>query len=63
MDIKQSDHLLVLENHQSTKSIPKIILPFDSVVYFSSGSQINAQNIKLDKDLFERITDGKVDQN
>lgn len=39
------------------------MLPFDSVVYFSSGNQITAQNIQLDKDLFERINDGQVDQN
>jgi tRNA(Ile)-lysidine synthase len=61
--LRKRDHLLLLENHKSTKSIPKIMLPFDSVVYFGSGNQITVQNIQLDKNLFIRITDGQVDQN
>ena len=61
--LSRRDHLLVLENHQSTKSIPKILLPLDSFLHLSSGNQITAQNIQLDKDLFERIKGGQVDQN
>ena len=61
--LRKRDHLLVLENHQSAKSIPKIMLPLDSVVYFNSGSKITTQNIQLDKDLFKSINDGQVDPN
>ena len=61
--IQKKNSLLFLESPPKAKSITKIILPFDSVVYLSSGNQINAQNIKLDKDLYKRITDGQVDQN
>ena len=61
--IQQKDNLLFLKNPYISKSIPKIMLPLDSVVYFSSGSQIKAQNIQLDPDLFKRIDDGLVEQN
>ena len=61
--IQQKNNLLFLEKPQSAKSIPKSMLPQGSVIYFSSGSQITAQNIQLDLAIFKRINDGQVDQN
>ena len=61
--IQKKNSLLFFERSSEAKLIPKILLPLDSSVHLSSGSQINAQNSKLDKDLFERISDGQVDQN
>ena len=61
--IQKKNSLLLLECPPKAKSIPKILLPLDSFVHLSSGNQINAQNIQLDKDLFIRISDGQIDQN
>jgi tRNA(Ile)-lysidine synthase len=61
--IQKKNSLLFLESPPKAKSTPKILLPLDSFVHLSSGNQITAQNIQLDKDLFERIKDGQVDQN
>jgi tRNA(Ile)-lysidine synthase len=61
--IQKKNSLLSLESPPKAKSIPKILLQLDSFVHLSSGNQITAQKIQLDKDLFERIKDGQVDQN
>jgi tRNA(Ile)-lysidine synthase len=61
--IQQKNNLLFLERSLEAKLIPKTLLPLDSLVHLTSDCQINAQKIQLDKDLFERIKDGQVDQN